>query len=186
MGFFPTNRFIEISLLDRNPVLFHLLTFVIFLLIPVIVFSIAKYFKLISQEHRFYLAVFLLILPNNSARVSMAVFRLSYALLIFLVGWFILVHPRTAKVKYLATPLFVFSFLAQPLIPFFILPCLHNWYLGFDRKNTRWKTTTLFHASYLLIAPMYLLIAWIFSPPADERRDYFTLVDLESLAHFFH
>ena len=174
LGFFPTNRFIEISLLDRNPVLFHLLTFVIFLLIPVIVFSIAKYFKLISQEHRFYLAVILLILPINSARVSMAVFRLSYSLLIFLVGWLILVHPRTAKVKYLATPLFVFSFLAQPLIPFFILPCLHNWYLGFDRKNTRWKTTTLFHISYLLIAPMYLLIAWIFSPPADERRDYFT------------
>ena len=174
LGFFPTNRFIEISILDRNPVLFHLITFVIFLLIPVVAFSIAKCFKLISQEQRFYLVVILLILPINSARVSMAVFRLSYSLLVFFVGWLILVHPRTAKVKYLATPLFVFSFLVQPLIPFFVLPCLHNWYLGFDKTNKRWKTTTLLHSSYFLIAPMYLLIAWIFSPPADERRDYFT------------
>jgi hypothetical protein len=174
LGFFPTNRFIEISLLHRNPILFHLLTFVIFMLIPVVVFSIAKCFKPISQEQRFYLVVILLILPINSARVSMAVFRLSYSFLIFLIGWLILVHPRTAKVKYLATPLFVFSFLVQPLVPFFILPCMHNWYLGFDKTNKRWKTTTLFHSSYLLIAPVYLLIAWIFSPPADERRDYFT------------
>lgn len=174
LGFFPTNRFIEISILDRNPVLFHLLTFVIFFLIPVVVFAIAKCFKLISQEQRFYLTVILLVLPINSARVSMAVFRLSYSLLIFLVAWLILVHPRTAKVKYLATPLFVVSFLSQSLIPFFVLPCLHNWYLGFDIKNQRWKNKTLFHASYLSVAPLYLLTAWVFSPPVEARRDYYT------------
>ena len=174
LGFFPTNRFIEISILDRNPVLFHLLTFVIFFLIPVVVFAIAKCFKLISQEQRFYLTVILLVLPINSARVSMAVFRLSYSLLIFLVAWLILVHPRTAKVKYLATPLFVVSFLSQSLIPFFVLPCLHNWYLGFDIKNQRWKNKTLFHVSYLSVAPLYLLTAWILSPPVELRRDYYT------------
>ena len=174
LGFFPTNRFIEISLLDRNPVLFHLLTFVIFFLIPVVVFAIAKCFKLIGQEQRFYLAVILLVLPINSARVSMAVFRLSYSLLIFLVAWLVLVHPRTAKVKYLATPLFVVSFLSQSLIPFFVLPCLHNWYLGFDVKNQRWRNKTLFHASYLSVAPLYLLTAWILSPPVEARRDYYT------------
>jgi hypothetical protein len=175
LGFFPTNRFIEISLLDRNPVLFHLLTFVIFFLIPVVVFAIAKCFKLIGQEQRFYLTVILLVLPINSARVSMAVFRLSYSLLIFLVAWLILVHPRTAKVKYLATPLFVVSFLSQSLIPFFVLPCLHNWYLGFDIKNQRWRNKTLFHASYLSVAPLYLLTAWMFDPPVSEaQRDYFT------------
>jgi hypothetical protein len=174
LGFFPTNRFIEISLLDRNPVLFHLLTFVIFLLIPVVTFSIAKCFKLISQEQRFYLAIILLVLPINSARVSMACFRLSYSLLIFLVAWLVLVHPRTSRFKYLATPLFAFSFLAQSLIPFFVLPCLHNWYLGHNRNDERWKVKTLVRVSYLAVAPLYLLIAWIFNPPVEERRDYFT------------
>jgi len=174
LGFFPTNRFIEISILDRNPVLFHLLTFVIFFLIPVVTFSIAKCFKMISQEQRFYMAIILLILPINSARVSMSVFRLSYSLLIFLVAWLVLVHPRTSRYKYFATPLFVVSFLAQPLIPFFVLPCLHNWYLGYVRNDERWKIKTFFRASFFAVAPLYLFIAWVFSPPAEERRDYYT------------
>ena len=174
LGFFPTNRFIEISLLDRNPILFHLLTFFIFFLIPVVAFSIVKCFKLISQEQRFYLAIILLVLPINSARVSMAVFRLSYSLLIFLVAWLVLVHPRTKKFKYLSAPLFALSLLAQPLIPLFIFPCFHNLYLGYDKSNVRWKAKTLFHLSYVVLAPLYLMLAWIFNPPAEERRDYFT------------
>jgi hypothetical protein len=174
LGFFPTNRFIEISLLDRNPVLFHLLTFVIFLLIPVVAFSIAKCFKLISREQRFYLAIILLVLPINSARVSMACFRLSYSLLIFLVAWLVLVHPRTSRFKYLATPLFAFSFLTQSLIPFFVLPCLHNLYLGYSKDNKQWKAKIFLQTSFLAVAPIYFLTAWVFSPPVEERRDYFT------------
>ena len=174
LGFFPTNRFIEISLLHRNPVLFHLLTFVIFLLIPVVAFSIAKCFKMISQEQRFYLAIILLVLPINSARVSMACFRLSYSLLIFLFAWLVLVHPRTSRYKYFATPLFLISFLAQPLIPLFVLPCLHNVYLGYSKDNRQWKAKIFLQASVLAVAPIYLLTAWVFSPPVEERRGYFT------------
>jgi cytochrome bd-type quinol oxidase subunit 2 len=70
--------------------------------------------------------------------------------------------------------LFAFSFLAQSLIPFFVLPCLHNWYLGHNRNDERWKVKTLVRVSYLAVAPLYLLIAWIFNPPVEERRDYFT------------
>jgi hypothetical protein len=174
LGFFPTNRFIEISLLGRDPVLFHMLTFLVFFMIPVAVFSIAKNFKLICPEQRFYLVIILLILPINSARVSMACFRLSYSLLVFFVAWVVLVHPRTHKIKYFSVPLFVFSFLAQPLIPFFFLPVIHNWYIGHNRIDKRWKTKTLMHLLLLGIAPIYLLVAWVFSPPAEERRDYFT------------
>jgi len=174
LGFFPTNRFIEISLLGRNPILFHLLTFIIFFMIPVAAYSIAKNFKFICSEQRFYLVTLLLILPINSARVSMACFRLSYSLLVFLVAWAVLVHPRTHKIKYFSVPLFVFSFLAQPLIPFFFLPVIHNWYLGHNRMDKRWKTKTLMHLLLLGIAPIYLLVAWVFSPPVEERRDYFT------------
>ena len=174
LGFFPTNRFIEISILNRNPVLFHLLTFVIFFLIPVVAFSIAKCFKMISQEQRFYMSIILLVLPINSARVSMSVFRLSYSLLMFLLAWLILVHPRTSRYKYLATPLFAFSFLAQPLITFFVLPCLHNCYLGYVRNDEQWNVKTLVRASYFAVAPLYLFIAWVFSPPAEGRRDYYT------------
>ena len=174
LGFFPTNRFIEISLLGRNPVLFHLLTFAIFFLIPVLAFSIAKRFSFISNEQRYIFAILLLVLPINSARVSMATFRLSYSLLVFLVAWLILVHPRTSRVKYLATPLFLFSFLAQSLIPFFVLPCIHHAYLLVNQsRNKKWRTALL-RLSYFSIAPSYLFTAWLLSPPVDSRREYYT------------
>lgn len=174
LGFFPTNRFIEISLLGRNPVLFHVLTFVIFYLIPVVAFAIAKRLSLISKEQRYFFAILLLVLPINSARVSMATFRLSYSLLIFLVAWLILVHPRTARVKYLSAPLFLFSFLSQSLIPFFVLPCLHYAYLTVDQSRGKKLRTTILQFSYFFMAPLYLCFAWLLSPPVDSRRDYYT------------
>jgi hypothetical protein len=104
----------------------------------------------------------------------MSVFRLSYSLLIFLVAWLVLVHPRTSKYKYLSTPLFAFSFLAQSLIPFFVLPCLHHWYLGITQNDEQRKMKTLFRFSFLAVAPLYLFIAWVFDPPVKERQEYFT------------
>lgn len=174
LGFFPTNRFVEVSLLGRNPVIFHLLTFAIFMLIPVVAFNIAKQLKLMTQEQRVIFAVFLLVLPINSARVSMACFRLSYSLLLFLCAWLLLIHPRMKKVKYLSAPLFIVSFLAQSLIPFFVLPCLHSAYQTYSDAKSKPIIKAMARFSYFFIAPVYLLIAWIFSPPVDSRREYYT------------
>jgi hypothetical protein len=51
---------------------------------------------------------------------------------------------------------------------------LHDWYLGYVRNGGKWNAKALFRASYFVIAPLYLFIAWMFSPPAEERRDYYT------------
>lgn len=174
LGFFPTNRFVEISLLGRNPVLFHLLTFAIFFAIPVVAFNIIKQIRFISSEQRMYFTLFLLVLPINSARVSMACFRLSYSLLVFLIAWLILTHPRVTKIRYFSIPLFVFSFLAQSLIPFFVIPCAHNAYLAYEKASSKRKVKALFQFAIVLIAPIYLAVAWIFSPPSDSRREYYT------------
>jgi hypothetical protein len=174
LGFFPTNRFVEINLLQRNPVAFHALTLVIFFLIPVVFFRISRSISFVSQKQRFYIALLLLVLPINSARVSMACFRLSYSLLLFLVAWLILVDTKTTKIKYLSIPLFLLSFLAQSLIPFFLLPCAHSAYLAFSKKKT-WKHQSVFGSAGLILLPLfYYMFVWKFDPPSPERTDYFT------------
>ena len=174
LGFFPTNRFVEINLLQRNPVAFHALTLVIFFLIPVVFFRISRSISFVSQKQRFYIALLLLVLPINSARVSMACFRLSYSLLLFLVAWLILVDTKTTKIKYLSIPLFLLSFLAQSLIPFFLLPCAHSTYLAFSKKRT-WKHQSVFGSAGLILLPLfYYVFVWKFDPPSPERTDYFT------------
>lgn len=174
LGFFPTNRFVEINLLQRNPVAFHLITLVIFFLIPVVLFRICKSVSFISKKQSIYIALLTLILPINSARVSMACFRLSYSLLIFLVAWLILVDSKTQRYKYLAIPAFLISFLAQSLIPFFLLPCAHNAYLSFVKRNTWKHREVVVNAALMLLPLLYYIVVWRFDPPAAERTDYFT------------
>lgn len=174
LGFFPTNPFIEIDLLQRSPAAFHLLTLLIFFLIPLVSFQIAKHISFLSQRQRFYIAVLLLVLPINSARVSMSCFRLSYSLFLFLVAWLILVNTRKSRLRLFAIPLFLLSFLAQSLIPFFLLPCAHSAYLAYC-KNGKWNHKSVVREASLIFVPLfYYAFVWTFDPPSPERTDYFT------------
>ena len=174
LGFSSSNRFIEVDLLHRNPTAFHLLTLLIFFLIPIVVFHILKYLPIITFKQRVYLVLILLVLPINSARFSMAVFRLSYSYLLFLLAWLILVDKRISKWKYFSLPLFLISFLAQPLIPFFLLPCLHNVYLSYLKHGTTRSRFVLSNCLLVLLAPVYLACGWVFDPPEGDRVAYFT------------
>ena len=174
LGFSSSNRFIEVDLLHRNPTVFHLLTLVIFFLIPVVVFHILKYLPIIAFKQRVYLALILLVLPINSARFSMSCFRLSYSYLLFLIAWLILVEKRDSIWKYLSIPLFLISFLAQSLIPFFLLPCFHVAYLSYLKHGTLRSRFIVSNCFLILLAPAYLVSGWIFDPPEGDRVDYFT------------
>jgi hypothetical protein len=93
---------------------------------------------------------------------------------LFLVAWLILVDTKTIKIKYLSIPLFLLSFLAQSLIPFFLLPCAHSAYLAFSKKKT-WKHQSVFGSAGLILLPLfYYMFVWKFDPPSPERTDYFT------------
>jgi hypothetical protein len=93
---------------------------------------------------------------------------------LFLVAWLILVDSKTTKIKYLSIPLFLLSFLAQSLIPFFLLPCAHSAYLAFSKKRT-WKHQSVFGSAGLILLPLiYYVFVWKFDPPSPERTDYFT------------
>lgn len=174
LGFFSTNRFIEVDLLHRNPTVFHLLTLIIFFLIPVVVFHILKYLPIISFKQRVYLVLILLVLPINSARFSMSCFRLSYSYLLFLFAWLILVEKQNSRWKYLSAPLFLISFLAQSLIPFFLLPCLHLVYLSYLKYGTLRSRFVVGNCLLVVLAPAYLVSGWVFDPPEGDRVDYFT------------
>ena len=168
------NRFIEVDLLHRNPTAFHLLTLMIFFLIPVVVFYILKYLPIINFKQRVYLVLILLVLPINSARFSMSTFRLSYSYLLFLVAWLVLVEKRTSRWRYLSLPLFPISFLAQSLIPFFLLPCMHVVYLGYLKHGKIHLRFVLTSCLLFLLAPAYLVCGWVLDPPEGDRVAYFT------------
>ena len=131
LGFFPTNRFVEVVILGRNPVAFHLVIFFCFFLSGYLLFKILEQLPGISYEVNKKVALLFLILPINSARVSMVTIRLTYSLVLFLAAWLLLIKSRSNATKSIAVFLFCLSFLAQSLVPFFVLPCLHLFYLEY-------------------------------------------------------
>ena len=174
LGFFPTNRFVEVFLLDRNPAAFHIVIFSSFFTSGILLFQILKCIPAISRNSNVMICSLFLILPINSARVSMATIRLSYSLTIFMFAWLILVQDKYKRVRYLSLPLFFISFLTQGLVPFFVLPCLHLFYINrFVNQRTKRASSLIFFA-VLLSGAAYFFLMRLLDPPPNGRLDYYT------------
>jgi hypothetical protein len=174
LGFFPTNRFIEVFVLNRNPVAFHIVIFVSFFISGILLFQILKSIPGITEKSNVMICTLFLILPINSARVSMATIRLSYSLTIFLFAWFILVQNKHRRIAYLSLPLFFLSFLTQGLVPFFVLPCLHLFYINRYVNRRSAITAALKALAVLLSGAVYFTMMRLLDPPPAERIDYYT------------
>jgi hypothetical protein len=174
LGFFPTNRFIEVVVLDRNPVAFHLVIFFCFFLSGYLLFKILEKLPGVSYEVNKRVALLFLVLPINSARVSMVTIRLTYSLVLFLAAWLLLVNSRSNATKSIAVVLFCLSFLAQSLVPFFVLPCMHLFYLEYcvNMKSLRRSVSRSFFI--LCIGGVYFAAMRLLDPPPGDRIAYYT------------
>ena len=174
LGFFPTNRFIEVVVLGRNPVAFHIVIFFCFFLSGYLLFKILEQLPGVSYEVNKRVALLFLILPINSARVSMVTIRLTYSLVLFLVAWLLIVKSRSSATKFVAVALFCLSFLAQSLVPFFVLPCLHLFYLEYcvNMKSLRRSVSRSFFV--LCIGGVYFAAMRLLDPPPGDRIAYYT------------
>ena len=174
LGFFPTNRFIEVFVLNRNPVAFHIVIFASFFISGLLLFQILKRIPVITEKSNVMICTLFLILPINSARVSMATIRLSYSLTIFLFAWLLLVQDRYKRVVFISLPLFYLSFLTQGLVPFFVLPCLHLFYISCFVKHRSARAAALKALTVLLSGAIYFIMMRLLDPPPAERIDYYT------------
>lgn len=174
LGFFPTNRFVEVFLLDRNPVAFHIVIFVSFFTSGILLFQILKCIPAISRNSNVMICSLFLILPINSARVSMATIRLTYSLVLFLVAWLILVRSRSNTTKSIAVVLFCLSFLAQSLIPYFVLPCLHLFYLEHCINMKSLRRSVFRSLFFFCIGGVYFSVVRLLDPPPGDRIAYYT------------
>jgi len=171
---FPTNRFIEISLLHRNAVAMHLLIFLLHFLNGVLIFAILKRFRFIKESAVTAITLIFLVLPINSARVAMVNFRYTYSLTLFLLGWYLLVQRKFKFLRLLSVGVFIASFIVQSLLVFLIAPCIHLFLINYlDAGISRLKAF-LYSAAIFLVAPCYFVVVRLLDPPASTRAEYFT------------
>ena len=172
-GFVPLHGLIQVDLLNRNPAAFHLLTFLFFFLAGVLVFKILRTIVYLSAQQTRMITLFLLVLPINSARVSMMVFMYSYSLLFFLIGWYLLTCTQAKLLRLSSTLFFLASFSTLSLLPFFLLPVTHL-YIQLRKHSVDLRAmSTCFILA--LIAPTYWYLSrTILAPDSSARLNYLT------------
>jgi len=136
-GSSPVRAWIEIGMLDANPVLFRIVTILSYFAVGWFLFHILSNVRFIGAHYVRIVTLLFLILPINSARVSMINFAYSYSLLSFYFAWYLLVTNKSVVGRLASIPLFLISFEALSPLIFFIIPCCHLGYLMYLNPNVK-------------------------------------------------
>ena len=174
IAMFPTNRFIEVSLLHRNPISIHLLIFVLHFVNGILVFQILKRIKHIKISTTTAVTLIFLILPINAARIAMINFRYTYSLTLFLLGWYLLVQGKFKFLRVFAMVVFISSFIVQSLLVFFIAPCIHLFVINYFEERTSKTRAAIYSMVLFSVAPCYYIMVRLLDPPPPTRTEYYT------------
>jgi hypothetical protein len=172
-GFGPLHGLIQVTILNKNPQLIHLISFILFFFAALLVFRILKTVPELQNEQARVVTLFFLVLPINSARVSLMVFNYTYSLFFFLTAWYLLVSYRKNWLRFIAGVLFVLSFSTLSLLPFYFVPLAHLWISERQKSNLRRASATTF--VFAILAPLYWIAerTWL-KPDTESRLDYLT------------
>jgi hypothetical protein len=169
-GDWPSRVFVEWNLLRFNPVLFRLSMLLAFFIAAWCLFHILKTLDFVRRDQASFATLVFLILPINSARVSMATFAYALSFLLFFIAWLTLVKSLRLFGFLCALSLFVFSFASTAsLLVFLYLPTAHFCYLNLVREGDR-KFIDWTKAIVLVSTP---LTYWFFDRWINPPRGVF-------------
>ena len=129
--------------LDLNANLFNIVgpswmrlaIFLFFFASGLSVYAVSGSFSRLTQFERISIVLLFLLLPFNTARVSLMTFHYSQAYFHFFFGWYLLAISKKTSMFFLACCFFFLSFQMHSLVLFFVLPLLFFLYqFRADRK----------------------------------------------------
>ena len=129
-----------------GPGFVRILIFVLFFAGAVLFFAISGRFIPLDIYKRKILVLMFLLLPFNSARLTLMVFHYSVGYFLFFFAWYLLVVLNTVRSKLIACILFFLSFQMFALLVFFLLPVCHLYFLegrGRVRVGIKWAKKNL-------------------------------------------
>ena len=157
-GNWPTAAFIQWDLLGNRPELFRVVTLLSYFAGGWLLFHILRTLRFLDITQVRTITILFLIIPINSARVSMTILHYSLSLLFFYLAWYLLVTKKSITWRLLSIPLFLISFDTVALIVFFVVPCCHLGYLMYLDQKIKKVYAALVSATLLLLAPLYYIV----------------------------
>jgi len=106
-----------------------------------------------------------LLLPFNTARVSLMTFHYSQAYFYFFFGWYLLAISKKTSMFLISCPLFFLSFQMHSLVIFFALPLLYFLWRFRSNKESAFK---LRFALFALLPILYIFGRTLFWSPSNS------------------
>jgi hypothetical protein len=147
------------------------------------VYAISGSFSKPTKFERSSITLLFLLLPFNTARVSLMTFHYSQAYFYFFFGWYLLAISKTTLMFLLACLLFFLSFQMHSLVLFFVLPLLYFLWQLRSNKEAAFK---LRFALLALMPILYIVGRSLFWSPSNSYHKIsfkyvLTLLELSAL-----
>ena len=159
--------------------LFHLLgltgirtlIFLTFFLSGLAMFGISSRISILDYSQRKFFILLFIILPFNTARVALQSFHYTIAYVLFFVAWYLIINFHPRALYCLSLVLFFFSFGMHSLLPFYILPVIHLFFLE-EIKSLQTALGWIRRNIVLIMLPLiYWTIRNIFWPEDSLYHD---------------
>jgi hypothetical protein len=147
---------------------FRFLTFIIFFGVTVSIFSITGKLLFITLLQRRVQAIFFLVLPFYTARVTLMTAHYTEALGLFFVAWFLLVNYKSPKSRLASYLLFFLSFQMFTLLVFFLLPVMHLFILENGRNFQKCLIFLKSKAIFISLPVIYWVLRALYWPGSRE------------------
>ena len=170
-GFAPWFQYLVSTTEFLGPTLARAIIFVTFFLTGLFMFDILHRLDLFTQRQNQMLVLAFLILPFNTARVSLMTVHYSVTYFVFFFAWYLLVRCKSRNLYLCSLALFFLSFLMHSLLLFYSLPVLHKFFLS---KSKNLRGSLLFaRANFLMfVLPiLYWIMRTIFWPEEVDYHD---------------
>ena len=177
-GFAPWNLVIKGFFDYAGPGPLRVLTFLMFFASGLAVFGIASEVSLLSKSQRQFMVFLFLLLPFNTSRVAVMVFKYTVSYFLFFIAWYLLVKFKSTKAS---APLFFLSFLMHSLLVFYLLPILHFCYASLSPNRQNLLRKCLQVGSLVLLPVIYWILRSLFWPEQIRYHD----VSVSSIAPSF-
>jgi hypothetical protein len=175
MGLAPWARLFDWMLLEIGIWPIRILTFGLFFGAALLFYKTLQFgFEYVSPTIKGFIALLILVIPVNQARISLVIFDYSTSYFLFYLGWIVLVRYKSSKSFLLACLILFLSFKTHSFLFFVLLPFLHFVWLN-RAKFLDLKKLNLVHLQVFVMAVipvLYVISRSVFWPPSEIWQHY--------------
>jgi hypothetical protein len=160
----PWRQWIETFLFQSSLPVFRIVSLISFFAIGYFLFHILKRSPILNSHQIVAVTILFMVVPVNSARISIICSKYTVALFFFFLGWYLYETKKSKVLIFLGYTFFFLSYSELPFPTFTLLPILYHIALR-SPKSIRECLREVWRALPLILLPIvYLVIRQIFWP----------------------